>query len=82
MIRQPSCCDDSLLLELGAHLRGGAMAMALNQPVAVESRLEVQQRLAQLLDGIKALYPEQLLLEGADEPLRDAVALRCSRTPW
>jgi len=50
--------------------------MPLEQPVLIESFLELQQRLPQFFDGIEVAHPQQLLLQGADEALGHAVALR------
>ena len=55
----------------------GAVAVALDQPLLVVAVLEREQREAQLLDRLKRLHPEQLLLERADEALGTAVALGC-----
>ena len=40
----------------------------------IESRLEFQQCQPQLLDRVEGARPQQLLLEGADEPLGHAIA--------
>src|SRR5690606_11454991 len=65
-------------LEQGAHLRGVAVAVAGDEPGGVVLRPEGLQRRPELLDAVVGLDPQQLLLEGADEPLCDPVALgRC-----
>ena len=43
--------------------------MALDQPGIVVDFAEREQRLPQLLDGTEGPYPEQVLLQRADEPL-------------
>src|SRR5512134_1146102 len=49
--------------------------MAGHQPVRVVPGGEFEQGEAQLLDGLELAHPEQVLLQGPDEPLGDAVAL-------
>jgi len=43
--------------------------------MAVESLLELQRRPAQLLDRIEGPHPQELLLQGANEPFGHAIAL-------
>src|SRR5947208_10471930 len=50
--------------------------MPLDQPGGVVGLAAVQSRLSQFLDGLKAAHPQQVFLEGTDEPLGTAVALR------
>jgi hypothetical protein len=50
--------------------------MALDEPLFVVELRPLQQCLAQLFNGLKALYPEKLLLQGADRSLDAAIALR------
>ena len=50
--------------------------MALDQPSVVVGFSEREQRLPQLLDGVEGSHPEQVFLEGADEPLGTAIAFR------
>lgn len=45
------------LFEPSADLSGGLMAMALVEPGLVESALEVQEGLSQLLDGVESADP-------------------------
>ena len=59
------------------HLGRGSIAMALEQPVPVEPLLELNQRLPEFLDSVESSHPEQLLLQGTNEPLGYPVALRC-----
>src|SRR5918996_1099539 len=54
--------------------RWGLVAMALDDPGLVVDLLEPVQRHAQLLDGVKAADPQEVLLEGPDEALDTAVA--------
>jgi hypothetical protein len=49
--------------------------MALDDPGLVVDLLEPVQRQAQLLDGVEAADPQQVLLEGPNEALDTAVAL-------
>jgi hypothetical protein len=50
------------------------VAMTGDQPVGVVPVGELEQRLAQLLDGLEVPNPQQVFLESADEALGDAVA--------
>ena len=50
--------------------------MSLEQPVPIEPILELEQSLPQFLDGVEGSHPEQLFLQGPDEPLGHAVAFR------
>src|SRR3954447_16475026 len=52
------------------------MAVTPDQPSFVVRSLELPQRLDQLGDRGEAPHPEELLLQGADEPLGAPVALR------
>ena len=49
--------------------------MAADHPLVVVSVFEGHQSQAQLLDGIEGFDPQEILFEGADETLGDAVAL-------
>ena len=50
--------------------------MALDQPSVVVGLSEREQRLPQFLDGLEDPHPEQVLLQGADEPFGAAIAFR------
>jgi predicted RNase H-like HicB family nuclease len=50
------------------------LPVRFNQPVPVVTRVDHQEREAQLLDGVEDLYPEQLLFQRAAEALRAVVA--------
>ncbi len=50
--------------------------MPLGEPGRVAGVPELDQRLTELLDGVEAAHPGQVLLEGADEALGAAAALR------
>ena len=50
--------------------------MPLDQPRRVVDIPKRQKRVAQILDRVEALDPEQVLLERADEALSAAVAFR------
>ena len=52
--------------------------MPLDQPRRVVDVPKRQKRVAQILDRVDALHPEQVLLERADEALSAAVAFRCT----
>ena len=49
--------------------------MPLDDPALVVGVLEREQRLAQLLEGVEAANPQEVLLQHADEPLGAAVTL-------
>ena len=59
---------------VGPNLGRCPIAVALEDPGPVVGVLEGVERLAQLLDGLEAADPEQVLLERADEALGAAVA--------
>src|SRR5918998_3572063 len=61
---------------LGADLVRGSVPVPGDEPGGVAVGDEVLQSAAQLFDGVEGLHPQEVLLEGADEALRDAVALR------
>ena len=50
--------------------------MPLDEPGRVVGLAELEQRPAQVLDGVEAPHPKHILLQGADEALGAAVALR------
>src|SRR4051794_21818913 len=50
--------------------------MPLDDPALVIGPLKREQRHTQLLDGVEAADPEQILLQHANKPLGAAVALR------
>ena len=54
---------------------GCAEAESLDQPLLVIGLLEGAQRLLQVLDIRKVAHPQQLFLEGAEEPFDAAVPL-------
>jgi hypothetical protein len=59
----------------GSDRRWGLVAVTLDDPSLVVGGLECEERQPQLLDGVEAADPEQILLQGPDEPLDTAVAL-------
>src|SRR3954452_889352 len=61
---------------IGADLSGRLVAVPLDDPALVVGPLERDERQAELLDGLEAAHPQQVLLQGPDEPLGAAVALR------
>src|SRR4051795_6802475 len=52
--------------------------MPLDEPSRVVDLAERDQGVAELLDGVEAPHPEQVLFQGTDEALGTAVALRRS----
>src|SRR4051794_3253462 len=50
--------------------------MPFDEPGRVVALPKDQQRLTELLDGVKGAHPEQVLLQGPDEALGAAVPLR------
>jgi hypothetical protein len=54
---------------LGADGGGRLEAVPLDQPSSVIGLAKVEQGLAELLDGLEGLHPEQVLLQGSDEAL-------------
>src|SRR4051794_12505892 len=50
--------------------------MPFDQPGGVVALPKDEQCLTELLDGVEGAHPEQVLLQGPDEPLRTAVPLR------
>jgi hypothetical protein len=64
---------------LKLHLSEGGWrheAMPFDQPVGVVSLSEGQQCLSEFFDGFEGPDPEQVFLEGANEPLGTAVSFR------
>ncbi len=61
---------------LGADLVRGAVFVPGDEPGRVVVGDEVLQPAAQLFDGVEGMHPQEVLLQGADEALGDAVALR------
>src|SRR5918998_6151716 len=61
---------------LGADLIRGSVPVPGDEPGGVVVGDEVLQRAAKLFDGVEGVHPEEVLLQGADEALGDAVALR------
>src|SRR3954451_5541034 len=51
-------------------------SVAFDQPAVVVGLAEREQRLTEFLDGLEGPHPQQVLLQGADEPLGAAIALR------
>src|SRR3712207_8603712 len=60
----------------GADLVRGAVAVSGDEPGGIVVGDEVPQPAAQLFDGVEGMHPQEVLLQGADEAFRDAVALR------
>src|SRR4051794_6144706 len=57
-------------------LSGRLVTVPLDDPGLVVGLLEGLERQAQLLDGLEATHPQQVLLQGPDEPLGPPVPLR------
>jgi hypothetical protein len=72
------CGQWQLVHLVASELGWGAVSMALDQPVFIVGPPEVDQGQVELLDGLEGPDPEQVLLQGADESLGAAVALRRS----
>ena len=70
------CLDDGCLLL--SDLRRGAVSVALDDPFVVVGALELEDRLAEVLDGLEPPDPEQVLLERSAKALGAAVAFRCT----
>src|SRR3954462_2349492 len=68
--------DGGILKLLVSKLGWREEAVGLDQPGRVVGLAEREQRLTQLLDGLEGSHPEQVFLEGADEPLGTATAFR------
>src|SRR4051794_31919855 len=63
-------CGHRHLLELdGTDLGRGPVAVPLNDPALVVGPPELLEREPQLLDGLEAPHPEQVLFQRPDEPL-------------
>src|SRR3954454_15537891 len=60
---------------LGADLVRGAVAVPGDKPGGVVVGNEVLQPAAQLFDGVEGMHPKEVLFQGANEALGDAVAL-------
>ena len=60
--------------EVASHLGGASIVVFLQHPLFVVCPLEREQGQAEFLDGREAPHPQQILLQRADEALRDAVA--------
>src|SRR5918992_6015219 len=60
---------------VGADLVRGAVAVSCDEPGGVVVGDEVPQPAPQVLDRVEGVHPEEVLLQGADEALGDAVAL-------
>ena len=59
---------------LGADLVGGSVAVSGDEPGRVVVGNEVLQRAPQLFDGVEGVHPKEVLFQGADKALGDAVA--------
>ena len=67
---------------IGPHLGRGAMTVAGDEPGFIVVPGELDERGSQLFDGVEGSHPQQVLLEGSDEALCDAVALGLSHEGW
>src|SRR5215218_5170408 len=61
---------------LGSDGRRWPEAVPLDEPGRVVDLAELDQRVAELLDGVEGSHPEQVLFQSADEALGAAIALR------
>ena len=64
---------DDFQQEVASHLGGTSIVVFLQHPLFVVCPLEREQGQAEFLDGFEAPHPQQILLQRADEALRDAV---------
>jgi hypothetical protein len=60
---------------IGSHLGWGTIAVPGDEPGFVVVAGKLDERGSQLFDGIEGPYLQQVLLQGSDEALCDAVAL-------
>ena len=61
---------------IGADLSGRLVAVPLDDPALVVGLLERDECQAEFLDGREGAEPQQLFLQGPNEPLGAAIALR------
>ena len=59
--------------------RWGDEAMPFDQPSGVVALAERVQRLAQILDRVEGLQPQEIFLQGSDEAFGTAIALGCAK---
>src|SRR3954447_3441855 len=60
---------------VGPHLGWGTIAVPGDEPSFVVVPGELDERGSQFFDGIEGPHPQQVLLQGSDESLCDAIAL-------
>ena len=58
------------------------MAMAGDEPMGIVPGGEIEQRQAQLLDGLEVPHPQEVFLRRTDEAFGDAVALGLTHEGW
>jgi hypothetical protein len=63
---------------IGSHLGGGTIVVPSDEPSFVVTSGEFDECGSQLFDRIEGSHPQQILLQGSDEALCDAVALGLS----
>src|ERR1700745_2847640 len=63
---------------IGSHRDRGTIAVPSDEPSFVVASGELDECGSQLFDGVEGSYPQQVLFQGSDEALRDAVALGLS----
>lgn len=72
--REPSCDRRRRAGEIASDLRVRPEAVTLDHPLLVVSPFELPQGRDQFREGDEGPDPEQVLFQGADEPLGDAIA--------
>ena len=60
---------------IGSHLGWGTISVPGDEPGFVVAIGELDECGSQLFDGVEGSHPQQVLLQGSDEALCDAVAL-------
>src|SRR3974377_2339388 len=63
---------------ISSHLGWGTIAVPSDEPSFVVASGEVDECGSQLFDGVEGPHPQQVLLQGSDEALCDAVTLGLS----
>src|SRR6202171_5355609 len=72
------CCVRIKPALIGSHLGWGTIAVPSDEPSFVVASGELDECGSQLFDGVEGSHPQQVLFQGSDEALCDAVALGLS----
>src|SRR5215467_5020826 len=67
---------------IGSDLGWGTIAVPSDEPSFVVASGKRDECGSQLFDGVEGSYPQQVLFQGSDEALCDAVALGLSHEGW